>query len=50
MAAAIKALIDNDERLDAMRAACHEAAKTLNWETEGQKLINAYSKLKKKPL
>jgi glycosyltransferase involved in cell wall biosynthesis len=50
MAAEIKALIDNGERLEKMRVACHEAAKTLNWETEGKKLVNAYSKLKDKPI
>jgi glycosyltransferase involved in cell wall biosynthesis len=45
MAEAINLLIDNDGRLDTMRTACNVAAKTLNWETEGQKLIHAYTQL-----
>ena len=45
MATAINALLDNDEQLETMRTACHDATKVLNWRTEGRKLLDAYAGL-----
>jgi glycosyltransferase involved in cell wall biosynthesis len=45
MAAAMNNLITDQTHLLKMRTACQMAAKELNWEVEGKKLITAYSKL-----
>jgi glycosyltransferase involved in cell wall biosynthesis len=45
MAKTVNDLLDHPERLEAMRSACHTAAKVLNWDTEGRKLLKAYENL-----
>jgi|GEM_PF-1020979 len=42
MADTINGLLADPNRLEIMRHACNEAAQTLNWQTEGNKLIQAY--------
>lgn len=48
MAAAILGALGDPVRLGAMRSGCAEAAKVLNWEVEGQKLVEAYERLREK--
>jgi len=45
MAAAIVGLLEDGERLAAMRDACERAAGPLSWETESRKLVKAYEDL-----
>jgi len=45
MAQVITAVLKQAERLCAMREACQEATKTLNWEVEARKLLDAYTRL-----
>jgi glycosyltransferase involved in cell wall biosynthesis len=45
MAAAILHALGDADRLASMRAGCRVAARVLNWETEGRKLVEAYSRL-----
>jgi glycosyltransferase involved in cell wall biosynthesis len=42
-------LLDDPDHLALMRAACRQAARTLNWETEAQKLLQAYPSHGKEP-
>ena len=45
MAQVITAMLNQAEHLCAMREACQEATKILNWEVEARKLLDAYTML-----
>ena len=45
MAESVRRLRHDPARLEKMRRACQAAARTLSWQTESEKLLNAYSKL-----
>ena len=45
MAESVRRLRHDPAELEKMRRACQAAARTLSWQTESEKLLNAYSKL-----
>jgi len=47
MASAINGLLNDANRLAAMRGSCLKAAETLCWETESRKLIRAYESIRR---
>jgi len=44
IAAAINELLNDPTRLNTIRAGCREAARIINWENEGNKLLEAYQR------